>query len=326
MTSGTWLVTGGAGYVGAHVVRALKQVGIAPIVIDSLETGSRMRLDDDVVFHQSPVSEVAQALNQLCAKSIDGVVHLAGYKNARESHTDPLRYWENNVGQLLPLLRWAVDIDVKNFIFSSSSSLYGHQADVTESSPVHPVSPYGRTKAAGEVIIKDIAAVSGMRSSFLRYFNVIGCDTFPNAHDTGADNVVPRFVDAVMAQEPMHIYGTTHQTPDGSCLRDYVDVRDLAMAHAVIAERMTSGREVPQIVNVAVGAPISVLEIADGVREAANAPNTPIMIEPAHPADPPAVWARRSELLAQLGWQPRFTMMDSLRAHMKSVQQCEEIR
>ena len=313
-----WLVTGGAGYIGAHVVRALVQRGLTVVVLDSLELGKRARLPVGVEFVEGRVQDVADLGALASGCEFDGIVHLAGYKNARESTGAPLKYWENNVAALITLAGWAVDTGVRNFVFSSSSSVYGHQSGVDESSPIMPVSPYGETKAAGERILRAVSSTTELTLCVLRYFNVIGCGDFDQAHDTGIDNVVPRFVDAARAGRPMEIYGDSHATADGTCARDYVDVRDLAEAHALIAWRMSVDRPVPEVVNVGTGVPTSVLEIAQHVRAAVGRPSAPVSVRPAHPADPAEVWAQKSPLLTELGWAPACSIGESIGAHAAS--------
>lgn len=318
MTDETWVVTGAAGYIGSHVVRSLLGKGYTVVALDSLELGHEGRLPPGVDFRQGRVADVKFLLADLKQGSLEGVVHLAGYKNARESHASPLKYWNNNVGELLSLLDWSTDMGVANFVFSSSSSLYGHQSGVTEASPVQPVSPYGHSKAAGEHAIHDVAAATGMKTCFLRYFNVIGCAEFPAADDRGADNVVPRFVAAAEAGHPMSIYGRDHGTIDGTCVRDYVDVRDLAEAHSLVASRLSKGQDVPGIINVATGHPVSVLDIAKILSDVMAVQHLPLDFRPAHPADPAEVWALPSAALQSWGWSSRYSLRDSLVSHVEA--------
>ena len=317
----SWLVTGGAGYIGAHVVRALLQQGCRVTVLDNLDSGIAARLPLPVEVHVGSVRDVARILNGVRAGTFQGVIHLAGYKNARESAQDPLRYWSNNVGEMIPLLEWVIDQRILNFVFSSSSSLYGNQAGAEEQSTIQPVSPYGNSKAAAEQLLMNVAEAFPINSCCLRYFNVIGCGPFSRSHDTGVDNVVPRFVAAAEAGERMQIYGARHGTPDGTCIRDYVDVRDLAAAHALVASRMVSREWVPPVINVSTGIPISVRDIALGVASASGLPGTPIDIRDAHPADPAEVWAHPSPTLKSWGWAPRYSLTDSIRDHVASVKE-----
>lgn len=315
----TWLVTGGAGYIGAHVSRLLESHGFTVLVIDSLDTGLVDRLPTSVEFRKGHISDIAAIYPDISPGSLSGIVHLAGMKNARESHDYPLLYWKNNVAELMPFLEWTIKQKVPRFIFSSSSSVYGHQSGVTEESETRPVSPYGRTKLTGEAILNDVASRFGFSLCALRYFNVVGCGDYLQAHDDGVDNVVPRFVRAGLGSEPMQIYGTSHETPDGSCLRDYVDVRDLAEAHVRVAIRMLSGEEIPKVINVGIGAPSSVLEVAQQVASVMNLRENTILECAPHVADPAEVWASESSLLKSLGWDPQYSLADSIHAHVKSM-------
>lgn len=316
ISPGSWLVTGGAGYIGAHVVSQLFDQGVEPVVLDSLDTGFMERLPESVDVRVGRVADASRILGDVQAGTFQGVVHLAGLKNARESMEDPLRYWKNNLGELIPLLQWTVAQGIPNFIFSSSSSLYGHQAGVTETSHVQPVSPYGNSKLAAERLLNDVANRYPLNVCSLRYFNVIGCGNYTRSQDTGFDNVVPRFVGALASGQSMHIYGTDLATGDGTCVRDYVDVRDLARAHGLVAERMIQGLDVPTVINVSTGKPASVLQIAHEVARAMNVENPPIIGSAAHPADPSEVWAQVSPTLESWDWSPQYSLAESIESHV----------
>ena len=319
-----WLVTGGAGYIGSHVVHELVARGKSVVVLDDLSTGRLERLPDSVELRVGSIGEARRLLGDLAPGEVCGVVHLAGFKNARESVGAPLEYWTNNVAGMLELLAWATERRVGSFIFSSSSSVYGAQADVDAETQPMPQSPYGRTKLTGEWLLRDIAQQAEIHFSCLRYFNVVGCGQFRWAHDEGIDNVLPRFLGAARAGDPIRIYGKQHQTPDGTCQRDYVDVRDLAAAHGLVADAMDSGETVPPVLNVSNGQPISVLEIAEKALVAC-ASTSAITFDKGHPADPAKVWGNPSQELVDLGWRPKYSIDDSIRAHWSSLIEATEV-
>jgi len=312
-----WLVTGGAGYVGSHVARAVKARGIDVLVLDDLSTGCSHRLPTDIPLRTGSCGDVGELLADLPRGTITGVIHLAGLKDARASMDRPLDYWKVNVMEMICLLDWARKHQVPNFLFSSSSSVYGTASNVTEKDPYSPVSTYGETKLVGEKVLRAASCGTGMRSVSLRYFNVIGADTFPSAYDTGSDNVVPQFTRAAKAKSPLKIYGTTHDTQDGSCVRDFVDVRDVAEAHVLVVERLLEAPcELPEVLNIASGQPSSVLQIAQVFQSLLSDRDLRVVIEPAKPGDPAEIYARTSPDLVQWGWQPRFSIEESIASHI----------
>lgn len=314
-----WLVTGGAGYIGAHVVRDLLASGFQVEVLDDLSTGNIDRLPSDVSVHRVDLLDRGATLETLRRVRPGGVIHLAGKKQARESYSMPLEYWSVNLMGTASLLEAMVAVGTPALLFSSSCSVYGSRAPVTEDSPIAPESPYGESKAAAEMLIRDVARTSSLKAISLRYFNVIGCAEFPGAHDVASDSVIPRMVGAASRGEPLPVYGTDRATPDGSCLRDYIDVRDIARAHVVLAEALAAGREVPEVCNASTGRPVSVLEMASAVNAAMERESDAIDVQPSHPADPSEVWAAQSPLLAQFGWTPEFALESSIAAHLASV-------
>ena len=317
--SARWLVTGGAGYIGAHVVRDMLEAGFDVDVLDDLSTGKVGRLPAGVPVHEADLLDRAATSAVLAQVRPQGVIHLAGKKQARESYSMPLEYWSANLMGTTSLLEAIVEVGTPALLFSSSCSVYGSQAPVTEESAIAPESPYGESKAAAEMVIRDVAVVSPLVAVSLRYFNVIGCGDFPFAHDVATDSVIPRMVGAAGRGELLPVLGDDRPTPDGSCLRDYIDVRDISRAHVLLAEALGRRVDVPQVCNASTGRPVSVLQMASAVNSALGRPVDAIDIQASHPADPSEVWAEQSPLLARFGWAPQFTLEQSIDAHLASV-------
>ena len=314
-----WMVTGGAGYIGAHVVRDLLSAGFEVDVLDDLSTGKSERLPAGVRVHQVDLLDRAATRAVLFDVRPRGVIHLAGKKQARESYSMPLEYWSVNLMGTASLLATMVETATPALLFSSSCSVYGSQAPVTEESKVAPESPYGESKFAAEMLIRDVARSTPLVAVALRYFNVIGCGDFPRAHDVATQSVIPRMVGAASLGQPLPVYGNDRPTPDGSCLRDYVDVRDISRAHVLLAEALEREAEMPQVCNASSGRPVSVLQMAQAVNDAMGRPEGAIDIQASHPADPSEVWAKQSPLLARFGWAPEFALEQSITAHVASM-------
>lgn len=255
-----WLVTGGAGYIGSHVLRSLTAAGHDAIAFDDLSTGIRSRVTSTIPFIHGDINDEALLTDALT--DVDGVIHLAGLKSVSESQAQPMRYWHVNVSGMLSLLRAMRYRKVGFLLFSSTASVYGStdHATFSETSQVAPQSVYGMTKHAAERMIEHYAAQYPLRHAVLRYFNVGGCG-FEGLQDTSADNVIPVFLRRIANGEPPIIYGDDYSTRDGTCLRDYVHVSDVADAHATIAARL--GRGLPHTVfNVGTGKGVTVAELA----------------------------------------------------------------
>lgn len=255
-----WLVTGGAGYIGAHVLRSLIAIGHDAIVLDDLSTGIRSRVGSTIPFVHGDIHDESLLTDVLA--NVDGVIHLAGLKSVSESQTQPMRYWHVNVFGTLSLLRAMRYSKVECLIYSSTASVYGStdHATFSETSQVAPQSVYGVTKHAAERMIEHYAAQYPLHHATLRYFNVGGCG-YAGLQDTSADNVIPVFLRRIAAGQPPIIYGDDYPTRDGTCLRDYVHVSDVADAHAAIATRLAAG--LPHtLFNVGTGRGVSVRELA----------------------------------------------------------------
>ncbi|WP_432108977.1 UDP-glucose 4-epimerase GalE [Streptomyces sp. AA1529] len=307
----TWLITGGAGYIGAHVARALTAAGERVVALDDLSTGLAGRLPAEVPLVRGPVSDRRLLERTLAEHGVRGVIHLAARKQVGESVERPLTYYEENLHGLVTLLGAAVEAGVRSFVFSSSAAVYGMpDVDlVTEQTPTVPMNPYGETKLAGEWLVRATGRAHGLSTACLRYFNVAGAAR-PELSDTGVFNIVPMFFDALTRGEPPRIFGDDYPTPDGTCVRDYIHVQDLAEAH-VAAARATAG-DGPRpggggdlTLNVGTGSGVSVREMADLVAEVTGGRGPAPRVVPRRPGDPARVVASAERIREELGWEPR---------------------
>ncbi len=318
-----WLVTGGAGNIGAHVVRSLVSNNRQVLVLDDLSSGKANRLPGCVDLLQISLQDSGLVTRAIEKFQPLGIIHLAARKQARESIRDPLAYWDNNVGAMLGLMRAISDArskcpSVRSVLFSSSCSVYGALGAVSEDSPLSPVSPYGKTKVACENILADVAPQFGLNWISLRYFNVIGNGNFPDAYDSSEECLVPEVSRACHESRSPVIFGSNFPTIDGTCLRDYVDVRDLSEAHWLAAQFLEDApTNTALTLNVGTCKPLSVLQI---VSETQRAMNTSLSIEfqDAVDGDPAAIWSKSTRAQEQLKWTPKFSVRDSISAHIES--------
>jgi UDP-glucose 4-epimerase len=295
----SWLVTGGAGYIGRHVVRSLQAAGEDVVVLDDLSTGRRETVSAPLV--QADVGDRA-ALDALFRHHpVRGVVHLAADKQVAESVADPLRYYRGNVGHLVTLLEAMRDHAVGILVFSSSAAVYGSPDVplVTEGTPTLPVSPYGETKLVGEWLVRDAARAHDLRYAVLRYFNVAGALT-PELSDTGVANLVPMVFQRLTSGLRPLLFGDRHPTPDGTCVRDFVHVGDIASAHVAALHHLAGGGA-DLLLNVGRGQGTSVREVLEVVGAVTGLPAEPEVL-PARPGDPPRVVAATDAITRQLGW------------------------
>lgn len=246
----TWLITGGAGYIGAHVVRAMTEAGVRTVVYDDLSTGIAERVPDGVPLVVGSTLDGERVARALRDHEVTGVVHLAAKKQVGESVDRPLHYYRENVEGLRVLLDAVTAARVPSFVFSSSAAVYGMPSAardgslVTEDTPCAPMSPYGETKLAGEWLVRATGRATGLSTASLRYFNVAGAAA-PELADVGVFNIIPMIFERLTAGEPPRVFGDDYPTPDGTCVRDYIHVTDLAEAHVATARALeaTPGRE-----------------------------------------------------------------------------------
>jgi UDP-glucose 4-epimerase len=305
----SWLVTGAAGYIGAHVVAALRAEGETVVALDDLSTGRPERLPRDVHLVRASVAdrdEIAPLLND---QEIEGVIHLAARKSVEESVHDPIGYYSGNVAGLACLLDAVASSSARLFVFSSSAAVYGTPSGgrVDEGSPTRPESPYGETKLAGEWLVRAAARAHGLRWAALRYFNVVGAAS-PVLADAGTENLVPRVLTALAANRPVQVFGDDYPTRDGSCIRDYVGVEDIARAHVHAARALRAGHDVGAL-NLGRGEGATVLEVLDEIGAAAGRP-VDYEIAGRRPGDPAEVVARVDRAERVLGWRADQDLAD----------------
>jgi UDP-glucose 4-epimerase len=309
----TWLVTGGAGYIGAHVVAAMRDEGQQVVVLDDLSTGNRTRiagvpLVDGSVLDRSLVERTMRE------HSVTGVVHLAAKKQVEESVRDPLLYYRENVEGLRRLLEAMTAAGVGAFVFSSSAAVYGApDVDlVREDTDCRPVNPYGQTKLAGEHMVADVARATGLRYALLRYFNVAGAAR-PELADRGEANLVPMVFRRIEERRAPLIFGDDFPTPDGTCIRDFIHVADIASAHTAAARALADGDLPALTANVGRGEGVSVRQMIDAIREVTGTTGeswAEPTVAPRRAGDPPRVVAAADTIREALGWRARFGLDD----------------
>ncbi len=301
-----WLVTGGAGYIGAHVVRAFREEGIVPVVLDDLSSGHREFVPDDVAYVEGSILDRDLVASTLRDHGCEGVVHVAGFKYAGVSVRRPLHPYVQNVTGTAEVLHAMEDAGVDRIVFSSSAAVYGTpDVDlVTEDLELHPESPYGESKLIGEWLIRDVArARESVRHTSLRYFNVVGSGT-DDVYDSSPHNLFPLVIEALLAGRTPKIFGDDYPTPDGTCVRDYVHVSDLAVSHVAAAKAMMDGRSLELVYNLGSGEGVSVAQVMAGMARNTGIDFTPEMA-PRRPGDPARIVANGDRAARDLDWQMR---------------------
>jgi UDP-glucose 4-epimerase len=308
VSEGAWLVTGGAGYVGGHVVAALAARGLPVVVLDDLSTGFADRTAGlpGVAVVSGRVHDEELVRRAIREHGVTGVMHLAARKRPDESLLRPRWYRSENVGGLAALLRATAATGVERLVFSSSAAVYGEPAGgpVAEDAPLRPTTPYGETKAEGERLLH---RQGGLRWVALRYFNVAGAAA-PALADRRPANLVSRVLDALAAGRPPVVNGDRHPTPDGTCVRDYVHVADVADAHLAVLP-LLSRPGCAETLNVGCGRGWSVREVVEVARQVTASPVEPV-VGPPRPGDPPQVVAAVDRIEALLGWRSRHDLRD----------------
>jgi UDP-glucose 4-epimerase len=308
------VVTGAAGYIGSHVCHELLAQGFNVTAIDDLSTGKREFLDARVHFFQGKVQDekfLLKVFSELKDPERSGVVHCAGLKFAGESIKYPLNYYENNSVAVQVLLKVMADFSVNSLVFSSSCSVYGTLKDlnpVNEAAELNPVSPYGRSKLFAEKIISDAIASSDLAAVVLRYFNVAG--NLPGVgFDVSPFNLLPNLYRAISAKDTFAIFGGDYSTPDGSCIRDYVDVSLLAKAHIVALQKLLDGVSLEFAYNLGSGVGASVIEIVNAAKNGIEPELKSVVVE-ARSGDPAQILANVSQAARDLNWDHRVSIQE----------------
>jgi len=309
----SWLVTGGAGYIGAHVVRAFQAKGIDTVVVDDLSSGRRGFVADGTAFVQGSILDGRLLESTFDRYDVRGVVHLAGFKYAGVSVQRPLHTYQQNVTGTTTLLAAMESKDVARIVFSSSAAVYGTpDVDlVTEGTPKHPESPYGESKLIGEWLLADQGRATGLAHTSLRYFNVVGSGT-PEIFDPSPHNLFPLVFDALLDGRAPKVFGDDYPTPDGTCVRDYIHVADLAEAHVVAAQRLDAGESVEPVYNLGSGDGVSVGEIMRAVADVTGIAFAP-EVAPRRTGDPARIVASGELAARDLDWKMRYTLDEMVR-------------
>jgi UDP-glucose 4-epimerase len=302
----SWLITGGAGYIGSHITRAMRAAGEEVVVLDDLSTGSVDRVGNAELVVGS-ILDGDLLRRTMRNAGVHGIVHVAAKKQVEESVHQPLYYYRQNVEGLRVLLEAAVEQEVEAVVFSSSAAVYGSPdvALVDEDHPCLPVNPYGVTKLVGEQMIADVATATGLRYANLRYFNVAGTGDVALT-DQGISNLVPLVFGRLSNRQAPAIYGGDYGTPDGTCIRDFIHVSDVASAHVAAARALRSGEVTELTANIGRGQGVSVREMVETIRRVTGTDQAawaePVVL-PRRPGDPAQVVASAARLQSVLGWQ-----------------------
>ncbi|MEV6567483.1 UDP-glucose 4-epimerase GalE [Streptomyces kronopolitis] len=310
----SYLITGGAGYIGSHVVRALRQAGETVVVLDDLTSGVSARIPEGVPLVVGSTLDRALLDETIAAHGVTDVVHLAAKKQVGESVEMPLLYYRENVHGLQTLLEAMAAGGVGRLVFSSSAAVYGMpDVDlVTEDTPCAPINPYGETKLVGEWMARAVGRAHGISTACLRYFNVAGAAA-PELADTGVFNIVPMVFERLTEGTPPRIFGDDYDTPDGTCVRDYIHVADLAEAHVAAARKLAEPGPVRDLtLNIGRGEGVSVREMIDLITEITGHPGVTAEVTPRRAGDPARVVAAADRITGELGWKARHDVRDMI--------------
>jgi UDP-glucose 4-epimerase len=312
------LVTGGGGYIGSHMVHALADAGEAAVAIDDLSTGFRSALPKSTALFVGDVGNAALIADVIKTHAVTEIIHFAASIVVPDSVRDPLAYYRNNTMNTRTLLDVAVKTGVRHFIFSSTAAVYGNPArvPVAETAALTPMSPYGNSKLMSEIMLRDVAAAHGLHYVILRYFNVAGADPALRTGQStvGATHLIKVAVETALGLRPqIDIYGTDYDTPDGTCIRDYIHVTDLVHAHAEALAHLRRGGA-NDTFNCGYGHGYSVLDVIAAVKRASGR-DFAVRRSARRPGDPAMIVADATRIRATLGWMPQFDDLDTIVAH-----------
>ncbi len=313
------LVTGGAGYIGSHAILALKNAGWQPVVIDNLTTGFRWAVPDDVPFVEGDIEDQALVAKVIAEHNIGAIMHFAGSIIVPESVENPLKYYHNNTAKSRALIESAISGGVRHFIFSSTAATYGipDESPVREETPTLPINPYGLSKLMTEYMLRDVAAAHDFNYCALRYFNVAGADPLARTGQStaGATHLIKVAVEAALGKrDSVAIFGTDFDTPDGTGVRDYIHVSDLAAAHVKALEALIADPKMCHTLNCGYGKGFSVLQVLDAVDRVTNQKITRNR-QGRRAGDPDALISDNRAILDRFGWQPQYDDLDVIVAH-----------
>ncbi|MEO1190680.1 MAG: UDP-glucose 4-epimerase GalE [Pseudomonadota bacterium] len=312
------LITGGAGYIGSHMAYAALDRGNEVVIIDDLSNSLPDFLPPGSPFYQGDIADRALLDRIFATHEIDCVAHFAGSILVPESVTDPLKYYKNNTVKTQELLAATCAAGVKRFIFSSTAAVYGQPevSPIAETTPLDPLSPYGSSKLMSETMIRDAARALGLSYVILRYFNVAGADPAGRSGQSSlnATHLIKVASQAAQGQrDHLQLFGTDYPTPDGTCVRDYIHVTDLADAHILAYQHLQAGGE-SQTLNCGYGRGFSVKEVIEVVKQVAGK-DFPVIEAPRRDGDPPSLVAEAAQIRERLGWEPKHDRLEEIVGH-----------
>lgn len=315
---GTWLITGAAGYIGRHVVQEFTKNGYSVICLDNLSSGLRETIPLSITFYEMDILDHESLRRIFHENAICGIIHLAGLKSVEESMTFPEKYYLTNTQGTKNLLEMAIEFEVNRFIFSSTAAVYGGakfgNLPLSETDELSPISHYGISKLNAEVVIQETSDKSNLKHMSLRYFNVAGSSS-RLFKDTSTENLIPKVINSLKTGSGPLVYGVNYPTFDGTCIRDFIHVEDLAHAHLLAAQKLDNTSSLPNVVNIGSGGGYSVLEVINCIKEELQI-YLPNEIRLPRNGDLPVVVADTSVAKSFLDFFPRLNLNDMIRSSL----------